>query len=252
RMLIHLLGANKGIGYCVALLLAQSKTPYTILVGCRDLSRGDEAVAKLATSRTNPDTNIAALEIDINSHDSIVTASKNIESSYGGLDYLVNNAAVMSAAGEVASLTDWRAVFETNVFGTVDCTTLLLPLLSKSATPKIVFVSSSMGSIAMAEAAPPHPLANGPTPYRASKAALHMVMAEWIPQLRRDMGHKIKVWGVDPGLCATEFAGEYSLSKGRDPREGADIVRQCLEGQREDCMGKVVWEEGGQTGTRSW
>ena len=121
-----------------------------------------------------------------------------------------------------------------------------MPLIQKSTDGKIIVISSSMGSISMAEAAPPHPLSQDASAYRASKAAINMVIVEWAKNLKG-----VRVWGVDPGLCATEFAGEYSRTKGRDPREGADIARQCVEGEREDCVGKVVWEQGG-TGVRPW
>jgi NAD(P)-dependent dehydrogenase (short-subunit alcohol dehydrogenase family) len=123
----------------------------------------------------------------------------------------------------------------------------LLPLLQKSADAKLVIISSSVGSITITEQRPPHPLANLASAYKASKAAINMVLVEWTKSLKG-----VRVWGVDPGLCATEFAGEYSRTKGRDPKEGADIARQCIEGEREDAVGKVVWEEGGETGIRPW
>lgn len=191
---------------------------------------------------------MSTIQLDITSTSSIAAAVIKINENYGRLDVLVNNAAIM--AGEGGSTTnpeDWRRVFETNVIGTVAVTNAFIPLLQKSNNAKIVVVSSSMGSITIAETSPPHPMANGASPYRASKAAMNMITVEWAKVL-----NGIRVWSVDPGLCATEFAGEYSMSKGRDPREGADIVRQCIEGERNDCVGKVVWEQGGETGVRPW
>jgi NAD(P)-dependent dehydrogenase (short-subunit alcohol dehydrogenase family) len=217
-------------------------------VGSRNVTRGEDAIAKLLSTKTNEQTTFSAIQIDINSHDSIVAAYAKIEKDYGHLDILINNAAIAGGAGsgEADGREGWSSVFETNVIGTVDMTHTFYPLLAKSKDGKIIVISSSMGSISIAEAAPPHPLTKNASAYRASKAAINMVTVEWAKNLQG-----VKVWGVDPGLCATEFAGEYSRTKGRDPREGADIARQCIEGEREDCVGKVVWDQDG-TGVRPW
>ena len=168
---------------------------------------------------------------------------------YGGLDILVNNAAApgTDSTNMGQSLEDWDMCFKTNVIGTVAVTQAFIPQLQKSLDGKIVVVSSSMGSLSMCEDAPKHPLSIDASPYRASKAAINMVMIEWTK-----VYPGVKIWGIDPGLCATRFAGEYSLKNGRDPKEGADIARQCIEGEREDCVGKVVFEQYGETGVRPW
>ncbi|KAF2193655.1 NAD(P)-binding protein [Zopfia rhizophila CBS 207.26] len=242
-------GANQGIGYYIAELLSQSNNLYTILVGSRNMARGEDAVAKLLKTKTNHNTTITTIQIDITSPSSIAAAVEKITNKYGRLDILINNAAVPSSEqGKIATtIADWETVFSTNVIGTVATTHSFLPLLSLSLDAKIVVLSSSIGSITMAEASPPHPLSPTASPYRASKAAMNMVIVEWNKLLKG-----IKVWGVDPGLCATDFAGEYSRSRGRDPREGADVVRQCVEREREDCVGKVVWEQNGESGVRPW
>ncbi|KAF2110609.1 dehydrogenase with different specificitie [Lophiotrema nucula] len=237
-------GANQGIGYHIAALLSESKISYTLLVGARNATRGEEAVAKLNKTKPNEGTVIAPLVVDIDSHDSILGAVAEVEKIYTRLDILINNAAIMTFTGERS---DWAKVFTTNVIGTVDITQCFAPLLNSSATPKVVVVSSSMGSITMAESSPKHPLAKDASPYRASKAAINMVMVEWVKYLP-----SIKFWGVDPGLCATDFGGEYSRSKGRDPKEGAEIVRQCIEGERDEYIGKVVFDQFGETGARPW
>ena len=148
--------------------------------------------------------------------------------------------------GTVRVVSEWRSIFETNVIGTVAVTDAFVPLLRLSSDAKIIVISSGMGSISLTERAPVNPMFPSASPYSASKAAINMVTVEWARLLKG-----IRVWGVDPGFCATEIAGEFSMTNGRDPRLGADVVRQCLEGERDDCVGKVVWDEDG-TGVRPW
>lgn len=243
-------GANQGIGYYIAELLSQSKTQYHILVGARNPTRGSDAVAGLLASKTNEASTISTIEVDIASHDSIAAAAAKVSEKYGHLNILINNAAFIETWGGASSVdttSEWRRVFETNVVGTADMTHTFLPLLQKSSDAKVVIVTSSMGSISMMEAAPAHPMVTTASPYSASKAAINMVMVQWAKNLKG-----IRLWGIDPGLCATEFAGEYSRTKGRHPREGAEIARQCVEGEREDAVGKVVFEQYGETGVRPW
>jgi NAD(P)-dependent dehydrogenase (short-subunit alcohol dehydrogenase family) len=239
-----IVGANQGIGYYIAQALSQSKKPYQIIVGARNPERGNQAVTKLQATKSNENSTITTIPIDVSSHDSIVAAADTVSKTIGHLDILVNNAGIWGDNNSTRE--DWARVFDTNVFGTVDTFHIFLPLLLKSSDPKHIIVSSSMGSITMAEQAPRHPLATTASAYRASKAAVNMVLAEITKNV-----DGLRSWGVDPGLCATEFGGDYTRNKGRDPREAGDIARQCIEGERDDCVGKVVWEENG-TGVRPW
>ncbi|KAF2260552.1 NAD(P)-binding protein [Lojkania enalia] len=240
-------GANQGIGFSISELLSQSKMSYTILVGARNASKGIDAVSQLNTIKINPNAKIVPFLVDLNSHESIVSAVDKVSTDYGRLDILINNAAIGSANGgqQTSDRTEWQKVFETNVFGTVDLTHAFLPLLQKSPDPKIVVVTSTFGTIAATEAA--DPLFVEASPYKASKAAINMVLVEWNKLLKG-----IKVWGVCPGLCATDLAGEFTRKNGQDPRKGAVVVQQCIEGERENLRGKMVFEQDGEWGTRPW
>lgn len=121
-----------------------------------------------------------------------------------------------------------------------------VPLLQKSTDPKVVIVTSTMGSITMAESMP-LPIGATVSPYRASKAAINMMLVEWVHWVKG-----VRFWGVCPGLCATEFAGDFTKNNGRDPREAGEIVRQCIEGERDDLVGKMIYEQNGESGVRPW
>ena len=121
-------GANQGIGLQIAKDLAAKN--FTVLVGSRDLARGEEAAKTI-------EGDARALQLDVTDQASIAAAAKRIRDELGRLDVLVNNAAVsntrmppgmsveeysQSTRPSVVSLDEVRAVFETNVFGVLAVT----------------------------------------------------------------------------------------------------------------------------------
>lgn len=230
-------------------MFSQSKQPYIILIGSRDLSRGQEAAGKLSNSKTNDETTISAIEIDVASSESIAGALENITTNCGRIDILVNNAGIFGAPGKTWNSTtrpDWRVIFEVNVFGAMELVELAFPLLRKSSAPRVVVVSSNMGSISkVAEGHVP----TGPAGayYSSSKAAINAMVANW-SQLQKD----IKFWAVCPGLVATEFGEDFTKQHGRDPKDAAAIVRMCAEGEKEDVVGKFIWDQDGNSGVYEW
>ena len=82
-------GANQGIGLQIAKELAAKN--FTVLVGSRDLPRGEEAAKTI-------DGDARALQLDVTDQASIAAAAKRIREELGRLDVLVNNAAISNAA----------------------------------------------------------------------------------------------------------------------------------------------------------
>lgn len=240
-------GANQGLGFSIAQVFSESKHPYTILIGSRNLTRGQEAVKKLAAIKTNDESVLSPIQIDVTDSSSIAAIVEKISSKYGRLDVLVNNAGTgFGPKGGADKRDDWRTIFEVNVFGVMELTHSAFPLLQKSSDPKVIVVSSNMGSIS--KAADGHvPIGSTGSPYAASKAAINMMVANW-NHTQKD----VKFWAICPGLCATNFGGDFTLQNGRDPKIGADIVRQCVEGEREDQVGKFAYEEDGKRGVYDW
>ncbi|GME44150.1 NAD(P)-binding protein [Neofusicoccum parvum] len=200
-------GANQGIGFSTAQLLTLSPQPYHLLIGSRTLSRGHTAATTLhSLPSANPQTTHTAISLDITSPSSIAAAVSTTASSHKRLDVLINNAGIF--LGGPGS--PWagkpqhellRHTCETNVFGTAAVTEAFLPLLRQSRAPggaKIVVLSSSLGSLEMAAAAPPHRL--DISAYRVSKAAVNMLVVEWAKGLEKD---GVRVWGVDPGRLSS-------------------------------------------------
>ncbi|GAA1567760.1 MULTISPECIES: SDR family oxidoreductase [Kribbella] len=210
-------GANKGIGYETARQLGSRDT--TVLVGARDAGRGREAEQTLRDDGADAH----FLHLDVTDAKSIQQAAEWIESEYGHLDILVNNAATASVARRRSlpsetSLEDMRAVYEINVFGVVAVTNAMLPLLRHAPAARIVNVSSEVGSIT-AQSDPAHPLRQTSVTmqYPSSKAALNMITAMYARELQDT---SIKVNAANPGFTATDFndhRGFRSAAEGAEP-----------------------------------
>ena len=208
-------GANKGIGFETARLLAQRGA--TVLLGARDETLGQKAAQTLRD--TGADAQF--VHLDVIDGASIAAAAELIEHAHGKLDILVNNAAIARGDGtgrpSETKLETLRAVYETNVFGVVAVTNAMLPLLRRAPAARIVNVSSEVGSItSMTDPdSPMWPMAS--VPYPSSKTALNMVTAMYAKELRDT---PIKVNAANPGYCATDLNRHSGF---RTAEQGAEI-----------------------------
>jgi NAD(P)-dependent dehydrogenase (short-subunit alcohol dehydrogenase family) len=190
-------GANRGLGFQTATELAA--LGWTVWLGSRDLSAGQTAAEKL----TGREADVRPLQLDVSSDESVTAAATTIEASGTGLDVLINNAGI--AAGDTGdpttvAATDFLATFGVNLLGPVRLTRAMLPLLHRSRCPRIVMVSSGMGSIT--RTSDPETLEHTipSLVYSSSKAALNMVTTQYAKMLPA-----IRVNAVDPGYTATDL-----------------------------------------------
>ncbi|HKF30285.1 MAG TPA: SDR family NAD(P)-dependent oxidoreductase [Candidatus Binataceae bacterium] len=224
-------GANQGIGLQIAKDLAANR--FTVLVGSRDLARGEEAAKTI-------DGDAHVLQLDVTDKASIAAAAERVRNEFGRLDVLVNNAAI-SHTGRMAgmsveqyakstrpsnvSLDEVRAVWETNVFGVLAVYQAMLPLLRQAPAARIVNVSSGVGSLTM-NSDPAYPWRSifGPV-YPASKTALNAMTLAMAIELEPA---GIKVNAVSPGFTKTNlnnYAGTETVEEG-----AAEAVRVALLG----------------------
>ncbi|KAF2135277.1 uncharacterized protein K452DRAFT_330270 [Aplosporella prunicola CBS 121167] len=245
--IILITGANQGVGFETAKNLALSSPANHVLIGSRSAERGRDAVKALQALPLQG--SVALLHVDVTSDESLAAAQASVEATHGRLDCLVNNAAVASTA--LTSHERLRANLETNAVGPVATTEAFLPLLLRSADPRLIFVSSSMGSLThAADPASPYYISKVDrdwTEYRASKAALNMIMIELHKSLRPQ---GVRVWGADPGLLATNFIGAEKAKEvnAPDPSVGGELVASVVRGDRDAQVGKVV----GRYGVSPW
>ncbi|QFZ20911.1 SDR family oxidoreductase [Saccharothrix syringae] len=204
-------GANKGIGFAVAQGLGA--IGFRVAVGARDDARREESVERLRAAGVDA----FGVALDVTSDDSAAAAAATVEQEAGRLDVLVNNAGIAGRTDGGAQdpttldLDVLRTVLETNVFGVVRVTNAMLPLLRRSSSPRIVNVSSNMGSLA---------LRTGPVmaAYAPSKTMLNSVTAQYA---RRFADTDVIVNACCPGYVATDFTG---FAGPRTPEQGAAIA----------------------------
>lgn len=205
-------GANKGIGYEIAAGLA--RLGFTVGVGARDTTRRDQAVAKLQADGHD----VFGVPLDV-TDDASVTAAAALLEQRGGLDVLVNNAGItggMPQEPTKVSAAQVLTVVDTNVVGVIRVTNAMLPMLRRAASPRIVNVSSTVGSLALqtaqADAFGPISAAYSPT-----KSYLNAVTIQYAKELR-DTG--ILINAGCPGYVATDLNNFQGM---RTPQQGAAI-----------------------------
>lgn len=193
-------GANKSIGLETARQLLQKG--YYIYLGSRNLENGHEAVEKLKAEGLN---NVEAIQIDVADEESVKAARTEIGKKTDVLDVLINNAGVNGGMPQTATSADiavFKRVYDTNVFGVILVTQTFMDLLQKSPQPRIVNVTSGMGSLTLHSDPTWKYYHNKGAIYHTSKAALNMYTIVLAYELR-DTAFKVNA--VDPGFTATDF-----------------------------------------------
>jgi len=123
------------------------KLGYYVYVGSRDKTNGQKAVNQLNELGLY---NVDFIEIDVIDELSVRKAKVELEGKISSLDVLINNAGIggenpQNASG--ISIDNLRRVYETNFFGVVRVTQHLMDLLKRSDEPRIVNVTSGLGSL---------------------------------------------------------------------------------------------------------
>jgi NAD(P)-dependent dehydrogenase (short-subunit alcohol dehydrogenase family) len=199
--LVVVTGASTGIGAATARELARHG--FHVLAGVRRDSDGES----LRTAGVEP------VILDITDTDHVAALAARIEQDPRPLRALVNNAGVPGAGPvEVTPLSEWRRIFEVNLFGHVAVTQALLPALLRG-KGRVVNITSLNGKISMA----------GYGPYAASKFAMEAMS----DALRNELTpHGVQVVVVEPGGVKTEMSrtGLAALSRlddGMTPEQNA-------------------------------
>jgi len=207
-----------------------AKGPYHILIGARSASKGAAAVQHLQ-SQNHPGT-CELLQIDQTDDDSIAAAAKTVEDKHGRLDILINNAAI---ALEEPTRENMTANFNTNATGVYFVTQAFRPLLLKAAargTARVINVSSGMGSVGLKLDHSNWVSSVAALPYRASKAALHMVTAELIYEFK-DEGN-VKFFTVCPGFTVSNLGPQNTVENGaKATDEAVRPLLKIVEGERD-------------------
>jgi len=201
-------GANRGLGLEVVRHCAARGD--TVVLGSRDADAGRPAAVGLGDG-------VRPVALDVTDVDGLAAAADEVDSAFGRVDVLVNNAAIHYDTWQNAVDVDLgvvREAWETNVLGAWQTTLAFLPLLRRSAHPRVVMVSSESGSLAS--------MGGGTPAYAVSKAALNALTRTLAGDLRRD---GVLVNSVCPGWTATDMGGRG----GRPVGEGAASILWAVD-----------------------
>jgi NAD(P)-dependent dehydrogenase (short-subunit alcohol dehydrogenase family) len=237
-------GANRGLGFATARRVGRAGVH--VIVGARTLAKGEEAADRLRREGLSAE----PLQIDVDSVASVQRAATRVENEHGQIDILINNAGILpeATASNVGplDLDLLRETFETNVFGAVAVTNAFLPMLRKSASGRIVNVSSTMGSLTD-QSDPSSPYHGVVVPaYQMSKAALNGLTIALSKTLADT---SIKVNSICPGWVQTDLGGPENRAAA--PTTAGDAAQIVVDmalvpddgptGRFVDADGTVAW-----------
>lgn len=224
-------GANKGIGLEIARqLLAKG---FYIYLGSRNAENGQKAVELLQREGLSQ---VEAIQLEVTDEASVKAAKAIIAAKTGVLDVLINNAGISGVkldedgnyipqtwTAREASIDTFKEVYATNVYGVVRVTQAFLDLLEKAPEPRIVMVSSTVGSLSL-QSDPQWPAYTFGkyAVYGSSKSALNMYTVHLAYELK-DTPFKVNM--VDPGYTKTDFTG---YNGGEVYEAGKRVVKYAL------------------------
>jgi NAD(P)-dependent dehydrogenase (short-subunit alcohol dehydrogenase family) len=200
-------GANRGIGFETARQLGRKGVK--VLLGARNEELGREAAAKLKGEGLD----VEFLLLDAIDEKTHASAAKYIQEKFGRLDILINNAGVNlegipSNPAKPASQTlleTYRKTFEINFFSLITVTQRFLPLIKKSASGRIVNLSSVLASSTL-HSQPGSPVYDAKfSAYDVSKAAVNSFTIHLAYELKDTA---VKVNAAHPGWVKTDMGGE--------------------------------------------
>jgi NAD(P)-dependent dehydrogenase (short-subunit alcohol dehydrogenase family) len=216
-------GANRSIGFEAARQLLQNG--YYVYLGSRDMQKGQQAVDELKAEGLSQ---VEPIEIDVANSASIAAARETLGQKTQVLDVLINNAGILGAMAQPAltsSIDMIKEVYNTNVFGVIEVTQAFIDLLQKSPEPRIVNVTSGLGSLTLHNDPSWKYYAVKGAAYMPSKTALNAYTVMLAYELRDT---NFKVNAVDPGYTATDF--NHHSGPGSVSDAAARLVKAAMLG----------------------
>lgn len=237
-------GAN-GIGKAIASMLAQNG--YDVVINYN--SSFDKAMA-LKEKLLEYGNNVLAIKADVSKEDEVDLMVKEIEDKLGGVDILINNAAVdLSNMFHLKTADEFRKTLDVNVVGAYNCAKRVYRHMLENEYGKIINIASTNGINTY------YPMCFD---YDASKAALisltHNLSVQYAPY--------VNVNAIAPGFIGTENElegyDEEFLKEETDkilkkrygkPEEVASLVKYLISDEAEYINNSVIRIDGGQMGS---
>ncbi|KAF2438244.1 NAD-P-binding protein [Karstenula rhodostoma CBS 690.94] len=194
---VFITGASKGIGRATAISYAKAGAMQIAIAARTDMEEVESAMIRAAKDAGKDAPQILRLQVDVTDDRSVQEAAKQVETTFGRLDFLINNAGYLEKFVPLheSKVDDWWKVWEVNIKGVYLVTRALLPLLLKSNDSRrtIINVSSISANLSV-------PGASG---YQSGKLAL-LRFGECMNTDYADKG--ILSFAIHPGGIPTELA----------------------------------------------
>lgn len=200
-------GANRGIGEQICADLAAQGIH--VILTSRDAQKGEAAAQRIRVAQPRAD--IVAHQLDVTSEASVQVIHQFVVNTYGRLDILINNGAIL--IDDNVSIFDLdvptlQATLEANLYGPLRLCQAFIPLMQANGYGRVVNVSSEMGQLS--------DIGRGTAAYRISKTALNSLTAIFAVEVGRG---DIKINCCTPGWVRTDMGGpsaEKSIPEGAD------------------------------------
>ena len=192
-------GSSSGIGHETSLTLARNS--FLTYATMRSLDKG-ENIKSLAEKEKLP---LKTVQLDVTDDIAVKNAIQSITAEANRIDVLVNNAGyAVVGAFEDCSMEEIKAQYETNLFGVIRVTQVVLPVMRKQKSGIIVNISSGAGKIAI-------PVQSA---YVSTKFAIEGPSESMAYELEP---FGIKVVLVEPGFIKTNIGNNIvTVSRGTD------------------------------------
>jgi NAD(P)-dependent dehydrogenase (short-subunit alcohol dehydrogenase family) len=216
-------GGSRGIGLAIATALASRGAKVSICgVDAAHLADAAARLAKVASPG-----GVHTCRADVRDYGQVRNLIDTTVQRFGGLDVLVNNAAI----GKFALVTetapeDWRAMIDTNLTGVFNCCHAALPHLRQRGSGWIINISSLSGK---------NPFV-GAAGYCATKAGLNAFTEALMQEVRQD---DIRVSYIMPGSVSTGFGGHGTADWKLAPEDVAQVVVDLIEYPRRSLPSRV-------------
>jgi NAD(P)-dependent dehydrogenase (short-subunit alcohol dehydrogenase family) len=200
-------GGSMGIGEAIArLFLAEGAK---VVLCSRDLER-----TRAAAERIGAGDNALSVACDVSRREQVDALVQAAIERFGRIDVWVNNAGYgLNDSIEKIDMAQLRRMFDTNLFGTIECMQAVIPVMRRQGGGDIVNISSVAGHIST-------PYMGG---YGATKHAMQAIGMAARMELKR---HNINVVSVCPGYIATDFS--KNMSQGSQPQRVGGAVRYSV------------------------
>jgi 3-hydroxy acid dehydrogenase/malonic semialdehyde reductase len=191
-MKILITGATSGFGKAIAAQLAAQNRHHELWLAGRRIDRLADIKADF---ESRFDVVIHTSQVDVRNRNSVASMAQNIESTWGYVDVLVNNAGLALGMSSIdnGDLDDWDTMIDTNVKGLLYVSRAIVPMMRACNAGHIINLGSTAGKIAYQ---------NGNV-YCATKFAVDALSQT----MRIDLlPYNIKVTSINPGMAETEFS----------------------------------------------